>query len=114
MPDIIDLNEVMDRVEGDKDLLIELIEIFLSDYPIRMDNLRKAEQENNIDEIKNVAHSLKGASANISAKPISQIFLEIETKAKEGQSIDMMSCDQRLESLMNELKAYLENLKNQS
>ncbi|MFH1359666.1 MAG: Hpt domain-containing protein [Candidatus Omnitrophota bacterium] len=109
--DIIDLKEVMERVENDQELLIELIEIFLEDYPGRMKSLKEAATQNDFSLIKDVAHSLKGASANISAKKISSLFLDVEHMAQKNDLSAMGDIYSKLEGLIEDLKRYLSTLK---
>lgn len=109
--EIIDLQDVLERVENDRELLVELIEIFLEDYPTRMASLKKAVSEKNIASVKDAAHSLKGASANISAKKISAIFLGIEGMVKANDLSPIAESYAKLDLYIEELKKYLLKLK---
>ncbi len=75
---VIDLGEVMERVQGDKELLLELFEIFAKDYSQKTPTLRAAIAEKNFDVIKDIIHSIKGAAGNISAKAVHITCTEIE------------------------------------
>ncbi len=112
--DIIDYKEVMERVENDKELLIELIEIFLDDCPKKMGKLRKAIEDKNYEEIADVAHSLKGASGNLAAKKISALFLILEKKGKDKDLSDIDPIIQEIETLFGNVREYLEELKSGS
>ncbi|MCD4779155.1 MAG: Hpt domain-containing protein [Candidatus Omnitrophica bacterium] len=79
---IIDVPELMERVQDDKELILELFDIFLEDYEKRRVTLEGAVKENNFDEIGAVSHSLKGAAGNISAKPLRMVLMELENKGK--------------------------------
>ena len=78
----IDLNEFMERVQDDKALLLELLDIYREDYKEKRKLLAEALASNNYEEIRGIAHSLKGASGNISAKPVRNIFLQFEEMGK--------------------------------
>ena len=80
--DAIDLNEFLERVQDDKALLVELLDIFVSDYQPKRRALEEAVKKNNFEQIKSIAHSLKGASGNISAKPLRETFLKFEEIGK--------------------------------
>ena len=82
--EILDLAEVMDRVQDDKELLLELFDIFISDYSEKRRLLEKAVAANDIDQIVSISHSLKGASGNISAKLMRETFLKFEVMGKNG------------------------------
>jgi len=100
--DILDFNEFMERVQDDKDLLMELLDIFAEDYQEKIASLQKAVNNNNIEEIKSIAHSLKGASGNISAKRMRELFLSMEDTVKNS---DMDGANKILEDLSKEYEA---------
>ena len=109
--EIIDLEEVLERVENDRELLIELIEIFLEDYPNKITELKNSVANKNGENTQNIAHSLKGASANISAKKISSIFLGIENSVKDNNFAAVEQVLGQLEGLIEDLKKFLVKLK---
>ncbi len=82
MSEIIDLKDFMERVQDDKELLLELLDIFQEDFVGKRQALDEAVKTKDITKIKELAHSLKGASGNISAKEMHANFLKIETAAK--------------------------------
>src|SRR3990167_7322245 len=79
--EVLDLEEVLERVQDDKELLLELFAIFQEDYEQKHGQIGQAVSRKDFDQLKNIAHSLKGASSNISAKRIYAIFAEIERMA---------------------------------
>ena len=82
--ELFDLNEFKERVQDDTELLLELLDIFCADYELKRQSLQQAIDKGDCDEVKSVAHSLKGASGNISAKSMREIFVQIEEAAKAG------------------------------
>jgi len=82
--EVLDLPEFLERVQDDKELLLELLDIFLEDYQGKRQQLTEALAGKNAEEVRNVAHSLKGASGNISAKPLRAVLVQIEEGAKKG------------------------------
>lgn len=82
MSEIIDLKDFMERVQDDKELLVELLDIFQEDFVGKRQAIEEAVKSSDINKIKEVAHSLKGASGNISAKEMHANFLKIEHAAK--------------------------------
>ncbi len=80
---IIDVPEFLDRVMEDKDLLKELLDIFTADYVQKREDLGKAVTAKDFEPIRSIAHSLKGASGNISAKPLREVCVILEKKGKE-------------------------------
>ncbi len=82
MSDVIDLKEFLERVQDDKDLLKELLDIYREDYLTKRVSLESAIKINNYEEVKSIAHSLKGASGNISAKALRETFMKLEEMGK--------------------------------
>ena len=83
---VVDLNEFLDRVQGDKELLLELFEIFVEDYTEKRKLMGDAVVKKNFEEIKSIAHSLKGASGNISAKSLRETFLRFEEMGRSNKT----------------------------
>ena len=75
---VIDLEEVLERVQEDKELLLELFDIFTKDYLQKTQTLKKAIAEKSIELIKDLVHSIKGAAGNISAKALHAVCVNIE------------------------------------
>ncbi len=78
---VIDLPEVLERVQDDKELLLELFDIFTADYAVKMQALKKAITDQNFEVIKDVIHSVKGAAGNISAKAVHAVCMSLEQMA---------------------------------
>jgi two-component system, sensor histidine kinase and response regulator len=82
--EILDLPEVMDRVQDDKELLLELFDIYTTDFNEKRKLLDQAIQNNDCEQVVSLAHSLKGASGNISAKLLRATFYKYESMGKSG------------------------------
>lgn len=109
--DVIDFDEAIERVEDDIDLLIELLEVFLEDCPGKMKAMRLAAEQKDFPRLRDLAHSMKGAAANISVKKMREIFLAFENMGEEGA---LISADERFAELdcqLADLKEYYTQLK---
>lgn len=84
MSEPVDLTDALERVQDDKELLAELFDIFLEEYPIKRELLEKAIEDNDLEKIREISHGLKGATGNISAKSMHENCKSIEIDAKEG------------------------------
>ena len=58
----LDLSRALRWVDGDRELLVELVDVLIEDYPRRMDALRSAIQSGDSAIARDTAHSLKGAT----------------------------------------------------
>ncbi len=80
----------------DNEVVLEIINIFIDEYPERMETLRKNINEKDFDQIKFNAHSLKGVVANFVAPEVQEIAKQLEIKGNNKDLTDV-------ETLYNEL-----------
>jgi PAS domain S-box-containing protein len=65
--------------------LAEVIDVFLQTIPRRLDDLRQAHARVDVDSIRALAHSLKGASAQIGARGMADLCVQIEAVVRGGE-----------------------------
>lgn len=82
---IFDHAALMDRVDGDHELLATLLQFSLEELPKNIDNLENAMQNGGADEMILHAHTIKGSAGNISAVALSACAAQIESRLKQGQ-----------------------------
>jgi len=109
--DVIELEEVMERVQDDKELLLELLDIFQEDYREKRIKMDKLIQKQGFEELKNIAHSLKGASSNISAKKIFVTFAKLEDVAEKGNVEEIRQLIAQIDRQYEELSQSIKKLK---
>src|SRR3989338_4304850 len=80
---IIDLEDVLERLQNDYGLLFELIADFQKDYTKKRKLIEKALKEKKFDQVKYLAHSLKGEAGNLSIASIQSCFMLIESHLTE-------------------------------
>jgi HPt (histidine-containing phosphotransfer) domain-containing protein len=66
------------QLEGEPDLIVELIDLYLEDAPRRVGVMRDSLAKRNWLSVKREAHSLRGSSGNLGALQMAQICDEIE------------------------------------
>ena len=93
---VLDLNEFLERVQDDKDLLVELLDIFSGDYQQKRKLMGEAVIKKDFEAIRSLAHSLKGASGNISAKALRESFIKFE---QMGRNNDLTSSSEILAAM---------------
>jgi len=101
--EIIDLPDVLDRVQNDKELLLELFDIFEEDFKGKRKEMGRCLIEKDAEMMRNVAHSVKGAAGNISAKRIYTICLFIEKEAAAGH---LTGLSEKLKELDEQFQLY--------
>ena len=70
---------------GEPDVLKEVLTLFLSEFPPRLEKLRNAQAAGNIQEVQRAAHSMKGSAGNIGARALFDACKEIEEASKAGE-----------------------------
>jgi two-component system, sensor histidine kinase and response regulator len=104
---ILDHQLAMSRVGGDEELLKELAELFLTEYPRLMAELRLAYDQGDAKQVERAAHGLKGSVANFGAKRAVDAAYQIEQLGRVGKlgavSEPLQSLDLILMALHTEL-----------
>ena len=81
---VFDYEDFLHRIDGDVDLLKEVIEIFLEDTPALLEELYTAIKQGDAKAVERAAHTLKGATANISAKRLHSLTQQVQRSAKNN------------------------------
>ena len=84
MSEVIDLKDALERVQDDKELLLELFDIFAEDFVGKRETIWAALKSGKVSDFQMVAHSLKGATGNISAKQMHETCIALDRIAKDG------------------------------
>jgi CheY-like chemotaxis protein len=84
----IDRASLLERVEGDQELLTEMIHLFKDDVPNLLAAMRNALEQGDMTVLERSAHSLKGALSNLSARAAAAAALQLEKDAnnKDAES----------------------------
>jgi two-component system, sensor histidine kinase and response regulator len=77
------MKSALARVEGDRALLDELIQMFKEDCKRLVAEIGEAAAEADWKRLERVAHSLKGSSGSLSARPLSEAAGVLERNARE-------------------------------
>lgn len=105
----IDMKDVLERVQDDRELLVELLQIYCDDFVEKLPMLQSAVERNDFEQMRGLAHGLKGASGNISAKSLRMSFMELEEMAKNqdfGRAKEVLAVVQKQ---FEELKSFIAN-----
>jgi two-component system, sensor histidine kinase and response regulator len=78
------------RRPGQGDFVTELIDLFLEESDAQLKILREAVSVNDADEIRRVAHLLKGSSGNIGAGRMALLTQELEGKGIEKEEAEAL------------------------
>jgi HPt (histidine-containing phosphotransfer) domain-containing protein len=84
MSDVINKVEILDRVDGDIELLLELIDIFREDSSRLISEIRAAVSREDAARIEHNAHSLKGSVGNFGAATAYSAAAKLEAVGGAG------------------------------
>jgi HPt (histidine-containing phosphotransfer) domain-containing protein len=74
----------LERVEGDVNLLEEILQIFLDQTPGQIAGMQQALAAGDASRLQGQAHCLKGAAASISANPLQAVAWQVEMAGRSG------------------------------
>jgi HPt (histidine-containing phosphotransfer) domain-containing protein len=102
----LDMDDLLGRVEGDREILREIVPIFLQQASNRLSLMESAVAATDYQAIILEAHGLKGELANMSAKQASSLARAMEMAAKAQQPDELRALWPRLrEEFQRFLKA---------
>jgi two-component system sensor histidine kinase/response regulator len=96
----IDVSQLLDRLDGDRALLAELVDVFRADFPGNLNAIQQAIDQQDANGLRSAAHSLKGALANLSAIEASALAAELDAI---GKSLDLTRAQATLDQLAMEI-----------
>lgn len=101
---------VLERLGGDEELLQEVAQLFLEEYPTLMSEMRSAAQGGDAHRLERAAHSLKGSIANFGVEPAVQAALNVENIGRSGDLTNAVNAYEQLAALMCQLHPSFEQL----
>ncbi len=106
----VDKTLLLKAFDGDWSFLKEVVEVFLSDYPRLMDDLRRANREGDSDLLMRSAHSLKGMLKNFQGEAAAEVAFEIEKKGKAENFDDVQTNIENLTDQITEVDKMLRDI----
>jgi CheY-like chemotaxis protein len=102
-----DIDAALNHVEGDRDLLEEIIRIFSDQCPKTMSEIDSAIRTGDLQLLERAAHSVKGSASNLCATGVTQAAAELEAS---GRSRDHSRCREQFKALEGEVEKLLREL----
>ncbi len=104
---VFDLSAALDALEGDSNLLGEIVEISLRQFPKHMENIRAGVSGQDPKALEHAAHALKGSAANLLARSVMEAAARIEEIGRAGSTSvpkeDLASLENELAKLQTAL-----------
>jgi len=107
----VDLETALEMVAGDRDLLLESVQLFLEkDYPRHWQMLSEGLATNNATLIKRAAHGLKGALDSFGSRPARDIARQLEAIGRSGELAGAVAIAAELEEEIHRFAAFYRGL----
>lgn len=91
----------------DKEVVLEIINIFIDEYPDRMNSIKENIDQEDYDQLRFNAHSLKGVVANFIAPEVQVLARTMEMK---GNNKDMQDINALYDELREKADVMIEEL----
>lgn len=108
---LIDFEKLLVRMEDDRELIREIFEVFVSEYPERRSKFERALSSADMKGMVLLAHSLKGASGTLHAEPLRGVCFELERAAREEDAGKVAAFTPAVIDLLAGTVAAMEELK---
>lgn len=95
----------------DKEIILEIIDIFINEHQDRLDSIRKNIEDKDCDALRFSAHSLKGVIANFLADEPKELARQLEEKGKNKIPEGLEELYSELQGKVKELVVDLEEIK---
>ena len=109
-PECVSVDELMERIDGDRTFLEELVVLFRADYPAQIRKGREAVVNDDALGLQRAAHALKGALRNLAAPIAGDLAAELEAMGKSGDLTFAASKTMELEAEVARVVEALEAL----
>ncbi len=106
--DSLNTAELLERVQGDRELLAEIVQLFETGLPAVLQGLRESIAREDTLEVARTAHTLKGSVGNFGRGPAYRAVEEMESFAKASDMARAAKAFVVVESELKELLAMLE------
>lgn len=107
---VFDQELALENVEGDSELLSELVNVFLEDLPRQMQHLQTAVENQDWNAIEREAHTLKSAAGVLGGQRVSALAADIETKCRRNEHEQINQLHSRIQDQVELLAKSMEQI----
>jgi HPt (histidine-containing phosphotransfer) domain-containing protein len=107
---IVSRRELLKRVDGDMELLQDLVDLFLEELPQRLEALRAALDQDDLESLHEKAHAIKGSVSNFAAAAAFEAASQVNDLARSGTRNGLKQAIDVLEQEMSRLQPALREI----
>ena len=96
--------------DGDPELLVDLIQIYLDDGPTKLHEITEGLDTQDYDRVERAAHSLKGSAGNLGAVFVQQDCDDLQRASRQHSFAEVQTSVERLQSHYREAEVELQSL----
>jgi PAS domain S-box-containing protein len=108
--DLVDVKALLERLEGDGELLAEMVGLFFADCPRRLGAIREAIDRGDSRSLESAAHALKGSVGNFMAKGAFEAVRKLEVLGRQADLGRAQEAYRTLEIEIERLNSALEKI----
>ena len=105
---VLNFPELLERLENDRELLVDLLEIFKEECPSLLRALQEAVSGEDMNAVERTGHTLKGMFATLSASRAASAALQLEQMGRNDEKSRLRDALTVLESEVNALLVELD------
>jgi two-component system, sensor histidine kinase and response regulator len=109
MTSFIHLEELLERVENDRELMRELLSIFKEEFPQRFRALREAVESLDAPRVVLESHTLNGMLSNLAAREAAEAAANLESLARNGETAKFGESFARLDEIAHTLSRQVDS-----
>ena len=98
------MQQIADILEFDLEDVEMLVDLFLNDAKSSLENVNNAIERDDFEQIKHIAHGIKGSASNLMLDDIVEIALQIEQLSKSESDADYRSLFKKLKTQLNTIE----------
>jgi PAS domain S-box-containing protein len=106
----VDAEDLLERIDGDLEFVAELAQTFEQDYPEKMIGIRAALEHGDGNALRQVAHGLKGALANLAAVRGTALAAQLESAGNTNNLAGTQELVQQLHEELPRVMAALQEI----
>jgi HPt (histidine-containing phosphotransfer) domain-containing protein len=110
-----DPDEALAIVEGDRDLFLELVNVFRESYPLELSSIRDAIDLGDSEALRRASHHFKGTLSALAAGPASDVAVRLEAMGRSAEldqaAVAYAQMEQLVQALVGTLSHWIETIR---